>query len=145
MNLTRCYPRNAADEKHNYLRTGFPSLDRIFNFAEEDADSSNRLPLTNVTEVESGFVLTLEMPGVKKTDVNVTVDGDQLIVKGESTDKVESKGAFRREFRSARFERSFALGKGIDKDNIKATMDDGVLTVTLQKAADLPGRRVEIA
>jgi HSP20 family protein len=109
-----------------------------------------RLPRTNIEEKENGYVFKLEMPGLSKKDIEVSVEDDKLTVKGERTEeKAEKNGegdrVLRREIRSTRFERSFSLGNEIDQENIKARMEDGVLTVTLAKKAEKLGRKVDVS
>lgn len=109
-----------------------------------------RLPRTNIEEKENGYVFTLEMPGVSKKDIEVSLEDDKLTVKGERTEeKAEKNGdgdrILRREIRSTRFERSFSLGSEIDQENIKARMEDGVLTITLAKKAEKLGRKVDVS
>ena len=108
-----------------------------------------RLPRTDIEELEKSFVFTLEMPGLSKKDIEVSLDADKLTVRGEKTvEKSEDNGdkkVLRREIRSERFERSFSLGNEVDQDQIKARMEDGVLTITLAKKAEKVGRKVDVS
>jgi HSP20 family protein len=87
----------------------------------------------------------MEMPGLTKQNVEVNIEGDTLIVRGERSEKIEEKGLIRREYRSARFERSFNVGTGVDRDRVKARMENGILTVTLPKSPEKIGRKIEVA
>ena len=148
MKMTRCYPQTNAGRHLDLLQAGLPMLDRVFSSTQDPETNTGRVPRTNITEASEAFTLTLEMPGDSKKDVEISIDSEQLVVKGgksEATEKTEGKEALRREFRSARFERTFTLGKGIDTEKIKASMEHGVLTVTLPRAADKIGRRVDVA
>jgi len=149
MFITRCNPRNEIDRYHR--GQAFPNLFREFFEAGEAGDSeatSQRLPRTNVSETDAAFVFTLEMPGIAKENVEVSVEGDRLIIKGGAEQKTEEKndekGLIRREFQATRFERSFRLGNDVDADQVKAKMLDGVLTVTLSKKQEKVGRRVDV-
>ena len=102
------------------------------------------LPRTNVHEDEKQFVLTMEMPGVKKNDLNVAIEDDQVVITGEKKEPVEPKGLLRREIRSEKFRRSFRLDSSIDRDGIKAKLLDGVLNVTLPKRAESVGRKISV-
>ena len=102
-------------------------------------------PRTNINELDDSYVFSMEMPGVAKGKVELTVEGDTLTVKGEKIVKVETKGLIRREIRAEKFERSFTLGTDIDRDKVTAKMADGVLTVTLQKLAEQVGRKISVA
>jgi HSP20 family protein len=94
--------------------------------------------------VEDAFVFTMEMPGLDKKDVSVNIEGDTLIVRGEKSEQHEEKGLIRREYRSTKFERSFNVN-GINRDSVKAKMENGILTVTLPKAPDKVGKKIDIA
>ena len=102
----------------------FPSFPRLDS---EDAAKSSpvlRLPRTNVEERDDSYVFTMEMPGLTKTDIEVTLENDVLTVKGEHTqEKKDSEGWLRREIRSSKFERSFSLGNDVEQEGIKAKME----------------------
>ena len=93
---------------------------------------------------EKEFLLTMEMPGVDKKDVRVEIENDQIIVTGEKTEKTETEGLLRREIRSEKFRRSFVLDSAIDRDTIKARLENGMLKVTLPKKAESVGRKIDI-
>jgi len=124
---------------------GLPLIDRIFSDTNGEAWSTARLPKTNVGETEDAYVFTIEMPGLKKENVQVNFEGDTLIVKGETSEQKEEKGIIRREYHSTRFERTFSIGPGVDREKVKAKMEDGILTVTLPKTQERIGRKIEIA
>ncbi len=114
---------------------------------ENDGGDIFRLPKTNIAENDKAFVFTLEMPGIPKANVDVSLDGDILTVTGEVSNETEDKSGnvLRREIRSSKFQRRFNLGKEVDRENIKAKMEDGVLTVTAPKAAAAVGRKVSVS
>lgn len=125
----------------------FPALSRAWAVPDSD-EPALRLPRTNVDETNDRIVFTVEMPGLAKEDVEVSVENDALTIKGEKahkSDQKEGKGYLRREIRSSKFERSFALGEGVDQDNIKAKMEDGILTVTVPKKEAPVGRKVDVS
>ncbi|UCG52166.1 MAG: Hsp20/alpha crystallin family protein [Candidatus Latescibacterota bacterium] len=132
------------------LESIFDSFDRQFfpilrSWSRDDDGEAFRLPLTNINETEKEYVITMEMPGVEKKDVDVSVDGDELVISAERSGKVESEGLLRSEIRSEKFRRSFSLGRTVDRDNIKAKLENGVLKVTLAKKAESVGRKVDVA
>ena len=92
------------------------------------------------------FIVKAELPGVDPKDVEVSVVGDQLIVKGEKKEetKVDEKDLFFQEISRGRFERTFPLPEGIKKDQVKATFTNGVLEVALPVMAIEAGRKVPI-
>ncbi|KAF9649849.1 small heat shock protein [Thelephora ganbajun] len=97
---------------------------------------------------ENLVTATFELPGLSKDKVNIEVHNGNLIVSGEvseSTDKTEH-GYSIRERRTGRFSRSIALPDGVKHQEIKAMMENGVLTVTYPKSS--PGQepqRITIA
>ena len=141
MFLTKFRPANSLDTWFD--RDYLPSLRRWFEVDGKDNEVF-RLPMTNIHETDKEFVLTLEMPGVDKKDIKVGVENDRLVVGGERSEKTESEGLIRREIRSAKFHRSFTLNPTIDRDGIKAKMENGILKVTLPKLAESVGREVAI-
>jgi HSP20 family protein len=133
------------------LDTWFDALDReilpsLRPWFRVDDNEGFRMPLVNINETEKEFVVTLELPGVQKKDLDVSIDGDQLVVTAERSEKVESEeGVLRREIRSEKFRRSFTLGQTVDRENIKAKLENGILRVTLPKKSDSVGRKIDVA
>jgi len=129
------------------LNWGLPTLDRVFpDFENEGGPLSTRLPRTNVQETDEAYILSLEMPGLSKGDVEVNFENDTLIIKGEKkteTRDQENKGVVRREYHSMRYERSFNV-HGVDRDKVSAKMEDGILYVTLPKSAERLGRKIDV-
>ncbi|TFK30023.1 small heat shock protein [Coprinopsis marcescibilis] len=80
---------------------------------------------------------TFEMPGLKKDDVNISIDNNRLTVSGESqiSSDYDQNGYAVRERRFGNFSRTLQLPQGIKEDQIKAKMDSGVLSVTFPKAS----------
>ena len=145
MNLVKYAPFDTMDTLFDRLNRGlFPAFPRVFEDEGEDQPIM-RLPRTNIEESDGHYVFSMEMPGVAKKDVDVSVEKDMLVVKGEKTVKTEDKKLLRREFRSTKFERSFVLGGDIDQDGIQATMEDGILKISVPKKPEKVGRKVNIS
>lgn len=141
-------PVSPLDAVFDRLGFGLPQIDRYFgdaNDAAEEGWSAVRLPRTNIRETDDSYLFTMEMPGLSRQNVEVNIEGDTLVVKGEKTEQSEDKGLLRREYRATRFERTFTVGNAIDRDNVKAKMEDGILTVTLPKSAEKVGRKIDVA
>lgn len=119
----------------------FPTITKDF---DGEKGESFRQPLTNVSESDKEFVLTMEMPGVAKDDVNVALENDTIIVTAAKSEETDDKGLLRREIRSAKFRRSFTLGRAIDREGIKARLENGILFVSLPKLAEAAGRKINI-
>ena len=110
------------------------------------------LPRVNVSETEKEISVTAELPGVEEKNIDVTVSGDQLIIKGEKKseidEKKEEKGrTFRRVERSfGSFQRCMALPFEIDPDKVQASFKNGVLTLTVPKPTEVQkkARKIEL-
>lgn len=90
-------------------------------------------PLVNVRTNEEGAIVTAELPGMRREEIDVSVIGSAVTIKGNK--KVEDAGNeaahyLRRERRSGEFERTLHLPKRIDRDRVDARYEHGVLTVT---------------
>ena len=92
------------------------------------------LPL-DITEAADDFVVMASLPGIKPEDVQTTILGDTLTIRGESKAEEENGHAWLlRERRSGSFQRSVSLGTPIDADKASARFEDGVLMLTLPKS-----------
>jgi len=103
------------------------------------------LPL-DVSETENEFVVKASVPGVKPEDVQITVQGDMLVIRGESKSEGQKQGEHwhLRERRSGSFQRSLSLGTAVDADKAQAHYEHGVLTLTLPKAEETRPRQIKI-
>lgn len=97
-------------------------------------------------QTENEVVLKATLPGVKPEAVEVSVTGDTLTIKGEtSADKmVERAGYLYREHRYGAFSRSVALPGGLDTDKAEASLADGILTLTIPKIAELKPTPIKV-
>ena len=87
-------------------------------------------------ETGDSFVVLMELPGIDEDDVEVAVDGDRLVVKGERRPRLPARpDRFHRMERShGPFARSFALTQAVDPDDVSAQFRDGLLRIELGKA-----------
>lgn len=93
------------------------------------------VPAVNITENKESFEVTLAVPGLKKSDFNIEVEGNMLTISSEKEEnKVENETKYtRREYSYSSFSRSFSLPEGVQQDKIEASYQDGVLSLTLPK------------
>ncbi|MFQ6618349.1 MAG: Hsp20/alpha crystallin family protein [Fidelibacterota bacterium] len=98
--------------------------------------TSDFVPYIDVVEEEKEFVVTAELPGLKKNDFSVKIEDDHLVIRGEKKYEHEEKekNYYHSERRYGSFCRSFHLGEGVEKDKIKAQYKNGVLRVTIPKS-----------
>ena len=105
-------------------------------------------PLTDVSETDKEVRITAELPGLHEKDVEVMVDNNRLIIKGEKkAEKEEQDGQYYHSERSyGYFDRTVELPQGIDADKGKAEFKKGVLKVTLPKKPEAQShrRRIEL-
>lgn len=102
-------------------------------------------PLADVTESDDAFHVEIELPGVKKKDINVEANGQELVVTGDIKEK-ERKGVLRRSTRrTGSFEYRLRLPGEVDTEKVNARISDGVLTITVPKAEVAKPRHIEIS
>ena len=101
----------------------------------------------DVSENEQAYVLRAEIPGVKKEDINITIDGDQVAISAEVKNEKDVKDG-ERVLRSERYygkvQRAFALGQPVDENGANARYADGILELTLPKRAAVSAKRISI-
>jgi len=103
-------------------------------------------PAVDVVEHDSGYALRAELPGMKPEEIDISVDGNVLTLKGERRfeDKSEKGGYQRIERRYGTFQRSFNLPDTVNADAIEATMENGVLALYLPKQEQVKPRKVKV-
>jgi HSP20 family protein len=114
----------------------------VFEPLEEAARSWR--PRADLSETDDGYVLEVELPGVKREDISIEVTGNQLTISGDFKEK-EKTGLLRsRTRRVGRFEYRSVLPQDVDADKVSASLAEGVLTVSVPKSATAKPRKVEI-
>lgn len=103
-------------------------------------------PPVDITERDDALVLTAELPGMSRKDITVELENNVLMIRGEKKEEHEQKGEERYvyERRYGSFSRSFTLPRSVDPDRISARFENGVLTVTMPKAPESRGKRIEV-
>lgn len=98
---------------------------------------SKREPFMDVMETEKELILTAEMPGVNKNDININIAENYVEISAEASaeEKKEEKGYVYQERSGASYYRSFTLPTTVDPDNVKASYKNGVLEITMPKLA----------
>ncbi|HEX3621900.1 MAG TPA: Hsp20/alpha crystallin family protein [Acidimicrobiales bacterium] len=103
------------------------------------------VPDADLEETEDAYVVEVELPGVNKDDVNISLSGRRLTVDGERKEK-EREGILRRRARTVgRFHYEITLPGSVDEGGVSANLDDGVLTVRVPKATTERPRRIEVS
>jgi len=100
-------------------------------------------PPIDVYEIADHYVVTAELPGLKREDIDVSVENGRLTLSGARRETVDSRQYHQVERGHGHFHRTFEFGDAISADTITADLRDGVLTITLPKIAP-PVRRIEV-
>jgi HSP20 family protein len=116
-----------------------------FRFLEPKS-TGDLVPRLDVSETEREIKVTAELPGMDEKDVNVTLEGDVLTLKGEKKAEAEEKGKnFHRVERTyGSFQRVITLPAEVDATKVTAGFKKGVLTVTLAKSPAAQTRKIEV-
>lgn len=115
---------------------------------KQEATAPARLfmPTTDIFEAEHALTVVLEMPGVDKSTVDISVEAGVLTIDGRlDFSKYEGMQPVYTEYNIGHYRRSFSLSNKIDQSKIAAEMKDGVLTVTLPKAEEAKPRRISVS
>lgn len=101
----------------------------------------------DVSETESAYSVRAEIPGVKKEDIDISIDGNHISigaeVKSEKSDK-DGERLLRKECFSGRSYRSFTLAQEVDDQSAEAKYNDGILTLTLPKKKAVAAKKLDI-
>ena len=109
-------------------------------------DEPRLTPRVEIHETEEAVVVRADMPGVAKDTLSVSVEGDQLTIRGRKAQLTLANAmVLQRETRDGVYERAFTIGESVDRGKVTAQMEQGVLTVTLAKADHARPRKVEVA
>jgi len=112
---------------------------------ESTAPARLFMPTADIYEAEQALTVVLEMPGVDKTNVDISVEAGVLTIEGRlDFAKYAGMQPVYTEYNIGHYRRSFSLSNKIDQGKIGAEMKDGVLTITLPKAEEAKPRRISI-
>ena len=134
MNLINWRPKTVSS--HRNLPNVFERMiDDNFFF---DYDNNNWTPSVDINESNDAFMITADLPGIKKSDIEVKVEENLLILNAErKIDKTNDNEKYHfSERRSGTFSRSFKLPKSVKEEKITADFDNGVLSIIIPKAED---------
>ena len=134
------------DDAFDNLLRGF--FVRPVNFEGVNAQQAAPAQIrVDVSENEQAYLLRAEMPGVKKDDINISIDGDEVAISADIKNEKEAREG-ERTLRSERYYgkvyRAFALGQPVDEGGAQAKYSDGILELTLPKKAAAQAKRIAI-
>lgn len=124
-------------------------MDRLFDFTYPSRDTglfSGWSPALDLYDDKDSFVVSVELPGMKKEDIDLSLHDGVLTISGERRHERENKEGetFRSERYFGKFQRSVSLPAVVDSSKVKASYKDGVLTVHLPKAEEAKPRQIEV-
>jgi HSP20 family protein len=110
------------------------------------AFSQEWTPSVDISETKDNVLVKAELPGLEAKDIDVSMSGDVLNIKGEKKKEEEKKDEHYHccERYTGSFQRPFRLPVGVQSDKVRATFKDGVLTVTLPKAEKAKKKQIKI-
>jgi HSP20 family protein len=140
--------------RNNGLADFRRELDRVFDDFWTMPSMSSALdttpswaPVADIDEDIDHFMLSLEVPGMKKDELKIEVQGEHIVISGERRheEKKERKGSLYSERRFGHFQRAFAIPSNVDPSKIEAQYQDGVLKVYVPKAEAAKPRQIKIS
>ncbi|MGB5179224.1 MAG: Hsp20/alpha crystallin family protein [Gammaproteobacteria bacterium] len=142
MSLVHYKPVNLFDQINDEMNRYFSSMRNTAANQEHDWT-----PAVDIQEDDNRYVLTADIPGVNRNDVEITLEEGVLTVKGErkSETGVEEEAYRRRERIHGTFLRQFNLPDTVDTANISAKAEDGVLKIAIPKQEKPEPRRINVA
>lgn len=124
-------------DRRNHVDDIFDQMQNMFNQFQnigQEFNISTGVPV-DITEKDGKVVVTADLPGVQKEDINLKADQDGVEITAESSEEMreENEKYLRRERSSRSYRRKVSWPADIDPDSIKAEYSDGVLTITAEK------------
>jgi HSP20 family protein len=105
------------------------------------------IPVVDIYEKDGSYIIKAELPGIKKEDVDISVTGDKLSIKGEK--KAEKEVSEENYYRSERsygiFTRYIDLPPDVDSDNVEASYENGILEIIVPKTSETKAKKIKIS
>lgn len=125
-------------------------LDRLFDFSLPTRDSGlvgAWTPALDVHEDKENYFVNVELPGMKKDEIEISLHGGVLSVSGERKQESqrEEGDTFRSERYFGKFQRSVTLPAAVDETKVKATYKDGILSIELPKAEEAKPKQIAVS
>lgn len=127
----------------------FDELDRLFTTSiSESTEEAEYGPAVDVYQTDDEVVVKAQLPGVKKDDVDVSIQDNTLTIRAETKreEEVDEDGYFRRELRYGTYARRLPLPAPVDEEQVSAKMEDGVLEVRAKKSEEeeVTGKKISV-
>jgi HSP20 family protein len=136
-----------------YARPGlaWPTFGRLANLQDElerlfESSSRTWAPALDVREDKESYTIRVELPGMKREEIEVSIQDDALLISGERKAEEVKEGSevHRQERFYGKFSRVLTLPTAVDGTKVKAAYKDGVLTVTLPKAEEAKPKQIAV-
>ncbi len=112
---------------------------------KETGNKPTLTPPADIVQQDSSYYIIMDMPGVNKEDLNISIDKQVLTVQGETgAAKSQEEKFLENEFSEAVYTRKFTLSDAVDKDKISAHLNNGLLKLHLPKAEEEQPKKIEI-
>jgi HSP20 family protein len=146
----RQYPQSDLSAALDRLTNMRAEMDRVFestvgSFSGSPAPLSRWNPAVNVYQDKDRFTVVVELPGLKKEEIEISLHEDTLTIAGERKREESSEQEFLTERLYGKFQRSLALPTAVDAEKVKASYKDGLLQVVLPKAEEAKPKQIEVA
>jgi HSP20 family protein len=148
--LTRYEPVSVLNDINRlFEQTFFPQSSRnaVGNSADHSSlETSQWIPAVDVKEGKHSFQLKVDLPGIDKKDINISMERGILSIQGERSEEKKEEGDnyYRVERISGKFYRQFALPETADSEKIQANLNKGVLEVIIPKKEIAKPKSIEI-
>jgi HSP20 family protein len=126
-------------------------IDRLFELPLTEMSRTSRLfsgwtPALDLFEEKDNLVVKVELPGMKREDIDVSLHDGSLSISGErkGEEKYQDADVYRTERFVGRFQRTVALPTPVASDKVKAQYKDGILTITLPKTEEAKPKRIDV-
>ena len=141
-NLTVVNPSHEFEDI--YDRMG-QLMNLTFGLTPIDGADEPWIPLADVSETDDAYVIEVDVPGVRKDQVDIQLQDRELVITGEIPEPGQKGRRHRRSRRTGRFEFRTYLPGDVNADGVNAQLSDGVLTVTVPKAEAAKPHHIEIS
>jgi len=136
-------------EQHNVTPTPFRMFEDLFNDWARGALAQRRetwKPAVDILEIDNKFIIRTDLPGITEKDFDLRIDGNTLTIKAEKKMPPQESGYNYHQVESfyGTCSRSFDLPETVDAENISASYNNGVLTVTIPQKPEIKPRSIKV-
>jgi HSP20 family protein len=125
---------------------GFDPFEQVGRMVGGQEQGLGFVPAFEVKETKDSYIFKADLPGVKESDLDITLTGDRITISGKrETEKEEDTDRFYAYERSyGSFSRSFTLPEGVDAEHCSADLKEGVLNLRLPKVPEVQPKRIQV-